>query len=309
MLKNGRVRLVLDYPSSRSLHASPIPRTGGVAIIASILGWSPLYAESTVILVCAGLLALVSFVDDWRGLRIFWRFAVHLVSALAFAWSCLTDQTLLSTLLIVLAIVWSTNLYNFMDGSDGLAGGMTVVGFSSYAVVSCFHHHLPLCLLSLNVAVSALAFLCFNFHPARIFLGDVGSIPLGFLAAAIGLLGWQAGLWPIWFPLLVFSPFVVDATATLLKRLLGGELIWKPHRTHYYQRLVQLGWGHKRTAFAEYALMLATSGSALWAVRRSELEQAAVLASWSGAFAVMAFVIDRAWRARAHAHEAASRGQ
>ena len=104
-------------------------------------------------------------------------------------------------------------------------------------------------------------------------MGDAGSIPLGFLSAALGILGWRAGHWPLWFPLLVFSPFVVDASLTLARRVLRGERFWQAHRSHYYQRLVQLGWGHRNTALAEYALMAACGGLALWALGQTPAAQ------------------------------------
>jgi UDP-N-acetylmuramyl pentapeptide phosphotransferase/UDP-N-acetylglucosamine-1-phosphate transferase len=114
-----------------------------------------------------------------------------------------------------------------------------------------------------SIASAAGAFLLFNFHPARIFLGDTGSTTFGFLAVAIGLLGWRDGVWSIWFPVLVFSPFIVDATATLLRRGLQGERFWLAHRTHYYQRLILSGWSHRKTALVEYGLMLSCGICAL----------------------------------------------
>ena len=120
--------------------------------------------------------------------------------------------------------------------------------------------------VNLCIAASAAAFLIANFHPARIFLGDAGSVPLGFLAAALGILGWEGGDWAWWFPLLVFSPFIADASATLARRLYTRERVWRPHRDHYYQRLVRLGWGHRRTALAEYVLMLACGAAGIAAL-------------------------------------------
>ena len=119
-------------------------------------------------------------------------------------------------------------------------------------------------------------------------MGDAGSIPLGFLAAAIGILGNLVNAWPWWFPLLVFSPFIVDATVTLLKRTVSGKKIWVAHREHYYQRLVLLGWSHKKLAIAEYALMLACAASALYALeyasRWSEYTHKIMLLFWCCAY-------------------------
>jgi UDP-GlcNAc:undecaprenyl-phosphate/decaprenyl-phosphate GlcNAc-1-phosphate transferase len=156
----------------------------------------------------------------------------------------------------ILAVVWMTNLYNFMDGADGLAGGMAAIGFGALALGAWLGDAPRLAAFCAAIAAAALAFLRFNFPPARVFMGDAGSIPLGFLAAALGILGAQQNVWPWLFPLLVFSPFIVDASVTLARRGLRGERIWQAHRSHYYQRVVLLGASHRQLALAAYALML-----------------------------------------------------
>ncbi|HSD61413.1 MAG TPA: glycosyl transferase, partial [Burkholderiales bacterium] len=198
--------------------------------------------------------------------------------------------------LVILATVWMTNLYNFMDGSDGLAGGMALIGFAAFGAGAWLAGDSGFAVLNFSVAASALAFLLFNFHPARIFMGDAGSIPLGFLAAVLGVQGWQRGLWPAWFPALVFSPFIVDASVTLLRRLARRERVWRAHREHYYQRLVQMGWGHRGTALAEYAVMLAAAAGALWGARQAPGWQAALTAVWIVAYLLIAAGIDRGWK-------------
>ena len=110
---------------------------------------------------------------------------------------------------------------------------------------------------------AALGFLLFNMPVAKIFMGDAGSIPIGFLAAALGIQGSLMGLWTWWFGLLVFSPFIVDATVTLIKRIARHERIWIAHREHYYQRLILSGLGHRKTVFSYYLLMLGSAVSAL----------------------------------------------
>ena len=99
--------------------------------------------------------------------------------------------------------------------------------------------------------------------PAKIFMGDAGSIPFGFLAATLDIHGALAGLWSWWFGLLVFSPFIVDATVTLIRRLARRERIWIAHREHYYQRLILSGWSHRKTVCSYYLLMLGSAISAL----------------------------------------------
>jgi UDP-GlcNAc:undecaprenyl-phosphate/decaprenyl-phosphate GlcNAc-1-phosphate transferase len=200
----------------------------------------------------------------------------------------------------VAGTAWMTNLYNFMDGSDGLAGGMSAVGFGCYGAAAWIGGEYALALLLLSVTAAALAFLAFNFPPARAFLGDSGSIPLGFMAAAVGILGWRVyGLWPYWFPALVFSPFAVDATVTLAKRALRREPVWRAHRDHYYQRLVRLGWSHRRTALAEYALMIACALAAL-ALRDADTRvQLVALGAAAAAYVALMIAVDLAWRTKA----------
>jgi UDP-N-acetylmuramyl pentapeptide phosphotransferase/UDP-N-acetylglucosamine-1-phosphate transferase len=154
------------------------------------------------------------------------------------------------------------------------------------------------------LAAGAGAFLVFNFHPARIFLGDVGSVPLGFLAAALGLLGWRDEAWPLWFPLLVFALFIGDATLTLFKRLIHRERVWQAHRTHYYQRLNQLGAGHRGTAFIAYGLMLGCSAAALYARQETAAVQATAAAAATLPMLAAAAWIDIQWARRSRAGQA-----
>jgi UDP-N-acetylmuramyl pentapeptide phosphotransferase/UDP-N-acetylglucosamine-1-phosphate transferase len=179
-----------------------------------------------------------------------------------------------------------------MDGSDGLAGGMTAIGFSAYAIAAWLGGMIGLSLLSFSIATAAAGFLIFNFPPARIFMGDVGSIPLGFLAGAIGATGWQQGLWPFWFPVMAFAPFIVDASVTLMRRLLRGQRVWQAHRQHYYQRLILSGWSHRKTAASEYALMLACSSAGLLCLRASPAAQLTVIGALAIAFAIAMWAVD-----------------
>jgi UDP-N-acetylmuramyl pentapeptide phosphotransferase/UDP-N-acetylglucosamine-1-phosphate transferase len=122
-------------------------------------------------------------------------------------------------------------------------------------------------------------------------------VPLGFLAAALGLTGWLQRDWTWWFPLVVFAPFIVDASVTLARRLLRRERVWEAHRDHYYQRLVQLGWGHRKTALAEYALMAASGLLALATLALPAALQAVALAGAAAAYLLLMTRIGQAWRA------------
>lgn len=298
MLRAPQLRLPLDAPNERSLHTMPVPRIGGIAIMLATAGAFAVQSAGAVLLSSVVALALVSYLDDRAGLPTWLRFAVHTVVAVVFVATQALAASWWLAVLLVLAIVWMTNLFNFMDGSDGLAGGMALFGFGSYAIAAWLQHDLQLAALCLSVAAAAAGFLVFNLHPARVFMGDTGSIPLGFLSAALGLLGWHGGSWPLWFPVVVFAPFVCDATITLLRRLARGERVWQAHKSHYYQRLVQLGWGHARTAWAEYALMSGVAAMALAAFRASVMAQAVVLVVVGLIILSVAALIDRAWAQR-----------
>jgi UDP-N-acetylmuramyl pentapeptide phosphotransferase/UDP-N-acetylglucosamine-1-phosphate transferase len=260
-------RFALDRPNERSLHEHPVPRTGGIAVLIGIAAAAPFAsAEIWLALGLALFLAAVSFADDLKGLPVAARLGAHLGAAGVLVWYLLSPVYLWQAGLLVLAIAWLTNLYNFMDGSDGLAAGMTVIGFVAFAVGAALGDEPELATTCICIATAAGAFLIFNFHPARIFLGDVGSIPLGFLAGALGLVGWNDEAWPLWFPFAVFAPFIFDATLTLTRRLVRGERVWQAHREHYYQRMVRSGLGHRGTAYVAYALMGLCAGAALLAL-------------------------------------------
>jgi UDP-N-acetylmuramyl pentapeptide phosphotransferase/UDP-N-acetylglucosamine-1-phosphate transferase len=201
----------------------------------------------------------------------------------------------LQFVLLALAVAWYANLYNFMDGADGLAGGMAVFGFGAYAWAAHQSGHAALTAVSVSIAAASGVFLLVNFHPARLFMGDVGSVPVGFLAGALGVLGWRDDVWPLWFPVLVFAPFVCDATLTLVKRLLRRERVWQAHKEHYYQRLVRMGFGHRGTAWIEYAAMAGCVALALFARKAEAGAQIGTLCAAALALAGIALWIDTRW--------------
>ena len=293
-------RIALDTPNERSLHQRPVPRTGGIAIAlgvaaACLLSWPGL----PTILIAAAALAAVSCVDDIVGLPTLTRLALHLAAAAAVLALDLEVDAPLAFVVLALALAWTANLYNFMDGADGLAGGMAVFGFGAYAIAAHLVGAATLATLCASIAAACAAFLFFNWHPARLFMGDVGSVPLGFLAGALGLQGWRIDAWPLWFPLLVFAPFMCDATLTLLKRLARRERVWQAHRDHYYQRLVRMGLGHRGMATIEYAAMAGCALLALLAYRQPAAIQGITLAIAVVALAGVAVWVDIRWARRA----------
>jgi UDP-N-acetylmuramyl pentapeptide phosphotransferase/UDP-N-acetylglucosamine-1-phosphate transferase len=286
--------LPLDRPNARSLHVRPVPRGGGLALWA---GW----LAATVWLPGAKpwlgpLLAVIaiSLLDDRRGVHPALRLIVHGMAAVVWVWLAAPP---LNAILAVLVIAWMANLYNFMDGSDGLAGAMTVVGFGAYAAAAWLAGGAGVALF-LALAAATLPFLASNLPPARVMLGDVGAVPLGFLAAIFGLTGWQAHWWPAWFPVLVFLPFIADATVTLLARLRRGAHPWEAHREHHYQRLVQIGYGHGRTLALYATLMVGCAGSGVAALAWAPAAGVALTLAWGTILALMFAAIEYHWRRR-----------
>ena len=290
---------IQDIPNERSLHDTPVPRIGGIGMMAGVFtGWAVMVRDlSWWVVVPALLLVLVSLLDDVKGLPVKQRLLAHSVAAaILVVGSGLWAQNALLALLIFFFAVWMTNLYNFMDGSDGLAGGMAFFGFTIFGFATLMHGDYVQAMMNFSVGAAAVGFLYYNFNPAKVFMGDAGSIGLGFLVAALGVLGWQNNVWPLWFPVLVFSPFIVDATVTLLKRGLRGAKVTEAHREHYYQRAIQMGVSHRDLALIEYGIMLAVGVSALFALGRSTELVVEICLVWAAIYAAIFLLIDSQWR-------------
>jgi len=292
---------------------SPTPRTGGVALVTGFTAGAVILmtlepsgiANLLVLLGTAIALGIVSFMDDAFQIPVRVRLAVHFsiagvlvylgyridaVSVPGFAW---TLGTAASIIVSMVFIVWMINLYNFMDGMDGFAGGMTVIGFATLAVLAAGGGGKVFSLTAGTIAAAAAGFLIFNFPPARVFLGDAGSSVLGLLAAAMSLWADRTGLIPLWISVLVFSPFVFDATFTLVRRFLWGEQVWVAHRTHLYQRLVQAGWSHRKTVVVEYGLMCGCASCAVLAMYSASVVQWVVAIAWVAIYIGMVFAVGR----------------
>lgn len=295
LLKTGMgARWANDRPNERSLHMRSIPRFGGIVVIvvagAFVFAFVPSFRTVFAIVVP---LTVVSAVDDRCNLPAGSRLILHIAAAAFAGWLLFRDAPLWALLLITLAIAWAANLYNFMDGSDGMAGGMALFGFGTYACVAAADQAWGSALVAASIAGAAAGFLLFNLPPARVFLGDAGSVPLGFLAAIIGLIGWRSGRWSLVFPLLVFSPFVIDATATLLARAFRRERLWQAHRSHLYQRMILGGMSHQRTALIWYVAMSLAAVGASWSINWAIEAQIGLLGAAAALYAI-AFLTVRA---------------
>ncbi|MEQ1848588.1 MAG: hypothetical protein ABL983_23785, partial [Nitrospira sp.] len=297
----------------------PTPQTGGLAVISSvvislILAASVLaitqpskavlpkgLASGSLWIVASMLLIfVVSFIDDCVGLPVVLRLGVQAVSAFIIIGGVgLTLSSIpipggpnillgIATIPVsVLVLLWMANLYNFMDGMDGFAGGMTFFGFGFLAYFGWQAHFPVMLIIASFVAMAALGFLTHNFPPARIFMGDAGSITVGFLAGTLMILGIRDGIFELWVPTMIFSPFIMDATVTLIRRVFRRKKIWQAHREHYYQRLVLSGWTHRRTVLAEYGVMILCGGLAVLYHHSTDRWRLVILGVWVGVFLVL----------------------
>ena len=248
----GRLNAV-DVPNERSSHHVPTPIGGGIIVIPVVLGFWLIIGGSGVlpVTVAALFLAGLSFADDLKSLPTLIRLAGHTIAVVAIL---ALDPGLLKPaaeflpqevafVATVLVWVWFLNLFNFMDGIDGITGvetltiGAGVAGVAGLSTVSG-----DVSGLGLVLAGAALGFLVWNWHPAKVFLGDVGSVPLGFLLGWLLLALAAQGAWAA--TLILPAYYLFDATLTLVKRAFRGEKVWRAHRSHFYQQAVLAGLSH-----------------------------------------------------------------
>jgi UDP-N-acetylmuramyl pentapeptide phosphotransferase/UDP-N-acetylglucosamine-1-phosphate transferase len=284
----------LDIPNQRSSHSHPTPRGGGLAVVSvTTLGWvilgilcQPSTSWTALLTYAAGasLIALVSWFDDLYSLSAATRLAAHGLAAaaaiLAFGYwhaiPLLPGQSVTlgcaGAVITWLWIVGLTNAYNFMDGSDGMAGSQAVIAGLGWACLGWLADFPLLTNLSLLLAVGSLGFLPHNWPPARIFMGDVGSAFLGYSFAILPLLGLRgdgplAGLSPVLGVLLVW-PFIFDTALTFLRRLCHGENVLEAHRSHLYQRLIIAGYSHRFVLLLYSSLAIVGAAAAIFWLRR-----------------------------------------
>lgn len=281
-----RQRQMFDIPNDRSSHVAPTPRGGGLAVIATLLlglaicGVSGL-APPLLISKLAGitfLLALVSWVDDLYGLGPLIRFGAHILGVAGALYMGLVSGPFfggmvaptLELVLIGIGWVWFINLFNFMDGIDGIAASETLaIGLGGSALILLTKGDPSTALIALLIAASALGFLPHNWNPAKIFLGDIGSVPLGFVCGWVLLSLASQGLGVAAFILSLV--FFSDATLTLFKRLIRKEKFWQPHRQHFYQKAVQRGLTHSHVTMTASIANACLIVLAYWSTTGKEL--------------------------------------
>ncbi|MEQ9609676.1 MAG: glycosyltransferase family 4 protein [Kiloniellaceae bacterium] len=254
---------IYDEPNHRSSHANPKPRGGGLAVVAVVLAaWTAAaaidgYHHMGFWLFVAGalLLAAVSWADDLKPRPASLRFGVQVAAVALGLWilqpEMLVFQGLLplsaDRVLAALLWLWFVNLFNFMDGIDGITAVETITIGGGLAAVSALTFGFSLgVFMAAAPAAAAFGFLYWNWAPSRIFLGDVGSVPLGYLLGGLLIVAAAGGLWAAALILPLY--YLADASITLAKRALRREKLWRAHREHFYQRAVQRGFSHAAVA-------------------------------------------------------------
>lgn len=256
---------MIDQPNARSSHIAPTPRGGGVVFF---IGWLILLAtlyyfhivsqDYLWVFVPVVMMGLLGFWDDHKRLSSAFRFLIQCIAAslalvimgeggeLIQNWLPFTIPLPVCFVALTLAIVWVINLFNFMDGSDGIAATQAIFVFSAAGYMLFRLNAYTLGVLAWGLVAILAGFLTWNWPTARIFMGDSGSYFLGSLMAIYALVSYKLFQMPILLWVILTSLFWFDATITLLRRMMAGEDWREPHRSHAYQRLIQSGWSHQK---------------------------------------------------------------
>jgi len=273
--KYALARSLIDIPNARSSHSVPTPRGGGVAIVLSflialpVLAWTDAVAwpMALALLGAGGWIAIIGFLDDHGHIAARWRLLAHFGGAIwALFWiggmapiNLFGNEFSLGWLGYVIGafyLVWMLNLYNFMDGIDGLASVEAICACVGACLVYWIAGHTSLAIAPLVLAMAVLGFLVWNFPPAKIFMGDAGSGFLGIALAVMSLYAaWTNPLF-LWAWLILLGVFIVDATFTLIRRLLRGDKVYEAHRSHGYQYASRKYGSHRAITLAIAAINL-----------------------------------------------------
>ena len=276
LLRQNSGLLVPDRPNSRSLHSQIVPKGGGLVIIvstATLIGiYQVLYQSISLMHVLiaslVGCIAVLGWFDDRYNLRVRTRIIVQILVGCALVYLVVRFKGLdvvgyrlefpdwLLFCVLVLWIVWMTNLFNFMDGIDGLV--VTQSTIASIVIALWFYQAGASSLAALNLALAGalVGFSVLNWRPASVFLGDVGSLTLGIYFAVMSVIGWTTHYLAVEAFVLLFGVMICDTTVTLSLRIFRGERWWEAHSEHFYQRLVGLGYNHAQVASLAAAITL-----------------------------------------------------
>lgn len=300
LLRHAGTGAFADIPNARSSHDSPKPRFGGIAIVGAFVAtfavlciFNPAVRSFIPLAIGAIILFAAGIADDWKGVGVATRLAVQCAAAaVAIATGTVLDHVTLPgahtihfgwfayplTLFVFLA---SINFYNFVDGIDGLAAGGAFIAGAFFSAIALMVHQPALAAVAAIASASALGFLQYNFPPSRLFMGDGGSTFFGYCFAGLAIAGarLEPGI-PVFIPLLLLSSLYMDAALTIVRRLSRGEKVFQPHRTHYYQRLLQLGFNHKQVTLVEYLILVLLGVSGVLYMRAGGLFAPFAIAAW-----------------------------
>jgi len=271
-------RGLVDRPGARHSHREPTPRGGGVSLVLALLVVTAGLAThrlpgawSTCIGPGAVAVALLGWWDDHRSLGAGLRFIVQLAVSLYLIWCAASSGWMhgaWTSMAALVFVLWMTNLYNFMDGSNGMAGLQGVSAGCALAWLFATAGDGPAALLALLLASACAGFLPWNLGRARVFMGDVGSLFLGFAYGAVLVYGVGNGELGLPVALMVMAVFLADSTLTLASRVIRGERWYNAHRQHLYQRLIAHGWSHSRVAVFYQAVNLLLVWPGIWVAVR-----------------------------------------
>lgn len=275
---------LLDHPNHRSSHRAPTPHGGGLGILLSLVAvvglaslWSPWSLAYLWLLGLALALTALGVLDDLLRLSVTLRFSVYALCCLAAAQLLLAPLGAVAwwwLLPATVALLWMLNLYNFMDGIDGIAGIQCFMACCAAALLAFVYRGAgEYALFCLLLGFCHLGFLLWNFPPARLFMGDAGSVPTGFLLGGLALLGEVSGALPAAVWLVLLACFLVDASWTLMRRVARGDRVTEAHREHLYQRLSRRWGSHLAVDFALLAVLGLWLVPLAWAVQTFEQYQ------------------------------------
>jgi Fuc2NAc and GlcNAc transferase len=299
MFRYASAHQLIDVPNARSSHDVPTPLGGGIAIVTVVLCsltllwlWGHINTPTAMALIGGGTaVSIIGYWDDQWGVPVSWRLLIHSFAAVwAMFWVILSDPLLPSDSALihlgwivaaVVGIVWILNLYNFMDGIDGIAGIEAVTVASCAGALLWQVGERGVSLACTTVAAASLGFLLWNWPPAKIFMGDSGSGFLGFVFGVLATFSVFSGVLTPWTWLILLGAFIVDATLTLMRRIVRGEPFYQGHRNHAYQNAARRYGGHLPITLAIGAI------NVLWLF---PLAYASILyPSWAGAVLLLAW--------------------
>ena len=274
----------VDHPSGRRIHVEPTPRLGGLALLAGFLApvllFLPVSTGSRAIVLGALLIALLGAADDIWGLGPFVKLAGQLAcAAVPVAAGITIDHLTLPFLgagdlgpaqypITLLWFVALVNMINFTDGMDGLAAGVSGLGATTFAIIAASLGRADPAIMAAALAGACAAFLVFNFHPAKVFMGDSGSMLLGFVIAGVAVDGVMksAAAVAVVVPLIVLAIPILDTSFVVMKRLKYKLPVYGADRSHFHHRFFTIGWGQRKTVLALYG-WCALMGSVAVAMR------------------------------------------